>query len=200
MAYILGFIMADGSVSNTGSHYRLEIGLNIKDIAILEFIRSEIYPEAKFSYRNKPSKNSISNGVRVRFFSKELVSDLINLNVIPRKTGKEKLPEIPEEYFSDYLRGYFDGDGCIHSRRRKVNTWEHTVSIVCASKDFLEELRDKSEVNFGSIITDSSWYIWRFCKRDNVLCFRNYIYKNPGFSLSRKRDKLDLVKPLELKV
>jgi len=203
MAYVLGFIMADGSVRVT-HNYSLSIGLNIKDIEILEFIRNQIFPECKFDYRTKICKNSISRQVRLRIFSKKIVLDLINLNVIPRKTGKEKLPEIPEEYFSDYLRGYFDGDGCIHSRCRNIKAWEHTISLVCASKEFLTELQNKLYINIGSIINDSShknpFYRWRFSKRDNVIKFRDYIYKNPGFSLKRKKDKLDLVKPLEIKI
>jgi len=39
---------------------------------------------------------------------------LINLGVIPRKTYNLGEIKIPDEYFADFARGFFDGDGTVY--------------------------------------------------------------------------------------
>lgn len=59
-----------------------------------------------------------------------------NFNIVPQKTKILKFPrQIPEEFLPDYIRGYFDGDGCIS----QTNGYLH-ISFTSGSKIFLNEI------------------------------------------------------------
>lgn len=49
------------------------------------------------------------------------------------------IPNIPDEFFHAFVRGYFDGDGCVCLKSHKYLS----VSICCNSKVFLESLKEK---------------------------------------------------------
>jgi hypothetical protein len=62
-----------------------------------------------------------------------MVTDLINQGCIPRKTFKIDKPNIDEQYYQSFIRGYYDGDGNFFYNEK---TKQSVVTIVCASKNF----------------------------------------------------------------
>ena len=115
-AYILGFIYADGSVSERGN---LTICLSKKDIEILEFIKKELNYSGTISTK-LINKNEYS---LLNIVSKAMIIKLTELGIIPNKTyNSSRLPIVPKEYFNDMLRGYFDGDGSIYGDLNKGYT------------------------------------------------------------------------------
>ncbi|WP_369293538.1 LAGLIDADG family homing endonuclease [Alkalihalophilus lindianensis] len=61
-------------------------------------------------------------------------ADLIHLHGIkPNKFNTVEFPNVPDEYMSHFLRGYFDGDG-------HVNYKKYQVSFVCGSELFMNSL------------------------------------------------------------
>ena len=54
------------------------------------------------------------------------------------------VPEIPNKYIGDFIRGYFDGDGCVWSgiahKNRKKQTPAILVCFTSASFGFLSDL------------------------------------------------------------
>jgi hypothetical protein len=181
MAYILGFITADGNVCK--NKRTLSIDLAAKDIYVLEFIRSNICPAAKLSYRQSV------NSYRLRINSTELCNDLCGLGVIPNKTGKEYLPSVPGEFLGDYIRGLFDGDGWVFHRRNSIE-----CGICSASEIYLNQInvalgnmgkvRPKIKKNRINLL-----YQLDITKNDSIDKFKNIIYKSNGFCLLRKKDK-----------
>jgi intein/homing endonuclease len=70
--------------------------------------------------------------------------DLVSIGLTPNKSRRMKLPLIPEIFISDFIRGYFDGDGSIwsgltHSKRKK-KTSALLVCFTSASISFLSDL------------------------------------------------------------
>src|SRR5574343_154075 len=127
-SYILGFILADGSIQcrdykeskYSGYGYNIVINLHLKDIEILNFIKNEICPNNKiYIYKKIGSDNIYREQCKLSISSKELVYKIINLGIFPSKTGKETLPNIEEKYYPDLLRGFFDGDGSIYVGKQK---------------------------------------------------------------------------------
>ncbi|MBU4590569.1 MAG: hypothetical protein KKG01_06560 [Candidatus Omnitrophica bacterium] len=58
------------------------------------------------------------------------------------------LPKIPQERFNHFIRGYFDGDGCVSYgfyRRRGRNKKTFTIStyFISSSKEFLDNISKK---------------------------------------------------------
>lgn len=174
MAYILGFIVADGCLRNDGYYVKVEVKPD--DISLLEFICREITPNYQLKHTDR--------GTEVRWYpsSKVLKKDLMGLGVIPRKTGKEVVPEdLPDKYLWDFIRGYFDGDGSVE---------DCCVSITCNSLSFLEELREKTRLGRKPSL-DRMNYRWIIEEKCNLREFHNKLYATGKFHLERKKKLMD---------
>ncbi|HSI67640.1 MAG TPA: LAGLIDADG family homing endonuclease, partial [Planococcus sp. (in: firmicutes)] len=125
MAYILGFFMADGCIVND----QQTISFAQKEKYILEQIKEKLNSD-------HPIIQNPNTGVYVlNIHSKIMKSDLRSIYGITSKKSKElKFPNVPEEFISHFIRGYFDGDGY-------VNYKSFFVSIVGGSLKFMEELQ-----------------------------------------------------------
>ena len=112
MAYVLGFIVADGTLTPTrrGGYY-IEITSTDKDI--LYRIRDAFESDLRIGeYQSKDLR--CKRRYRLQIGSKEMFQDLERLGLTPRKSLTVRLPPVPSEHFASFLRGYFDGDGCVN--------------------------------------------------------------------------------------
>lgn len=203
MAYILGFTIADGCVlykgySNTfnGHGYSLRYHIHTKDKEILEFIKSELAPNNSIKeYVNTGNDGIVRRSANLIISSKILLDSLIKLNVSPNKTGNEKFPKnMPKEFFPDFLRGYFDGDGCLFVGTQKQNNkiyGLYNFKIVCANTKFLEQLKDGCG-NLGSKIFVGNDHCSRWqvgSKKDIQTIGKLMYYPDFPFALQRKYNK-----------
>lgn len=139
MACVLGFIFADGNVVKTkrGTHF---ITLYSADFDLLESMRDV------FGSEHAIQKRSVRSGevYRIQIGSKEWFSDLSQLGVVPGKTKRMQIPNIPSAYIGDFIRGYFDGDGNVWSgeihKSRKIKSRTLQVAFTSGSSIFLKEL------------------------------------------------------------
>lgn len=112
MAYILGLIITDGCISDTGV-----ISLCINDKELLEKVKKVLQSEHKIT----PSKHQ--KGLYYFHFAREkLATDLAKLGVFPRKSLTVRFPDVPKEYMADFIRGVFDGDGSVILNRKTKNS------------------------------------------------------------------------------
>lgn len=101
-----GFLASDGCVDSSN---RVRVYLHIKDIKQLE----------KFKvYIGKPHKIQVSEKYPDRcafeFTDKGYVEFLEeNFNITPNKSLNYEMPLLFDNQYPDFLRGLFDGDGCI---------------------------------------------------------------------------------------
>ena len=126
--YWAGFIAADGNISN--SRNLVSIHLSVEDYNHLEKFADEINFSGKIEKYDKDCRISISGT-----YYKEALSK--NFDIFPQKTKTIKISEkIPDEFLFDFLRGYFDGDGCI----TQSNGNPH-ISFTSGSLEFLQQLQ-----------------------------------------------------------
>lgn len=184
-AYILGFLYADGSVYRTN----LSISLSIKDIEIIKFIRKEL----EFGGEFKIFKVNELDYVRLSITSKKLVNDLEKLGVIKNKTYESKsLPEIPNEYLPDMIRGFFDGDGSISSSKSNNRAEEFCLTF-SSNIDVLEQVKNillEKNISSSKIRLrrkDSKFSGMLEIKGShNIEKFYNFVYNTNSFHLLRK--------------
>ena len=145
MAYILGFFTADGNMirNKRGAHF---ITIEITDKDILEKMRDAIGSNHKIGTRIKkfPEKKSY----RLQIGSKNIFNDLLKLGLTPNKSKTIDLPIVPDKYFSEFARGYFDGDGCVSygiydRKNRKSKNYLLVSRFSSGSKIFTESLLKK---------------------------------------------------------
>ena len=148
-AYFLGFIYADGSViyDNEKYRYKLVLKLHTKDNHILESLINYVDGEMDIWFDGQREM------CEVGFSGKKMVIDLIKLGVTPNKTFTLKYPNIDEKLEKHFLRGYFDGDGCIRtSFDKRDGTKRGDLRIVGGSLDMLNKLNERMNVLFGTNI------------------------------------------------
>ena len=203
MAYVLGFFMADGYivVNTRGSEY---FAIQIIDKNIIEKIKKNMDSEHKISKRTrKPNEQPI---YRLQIGSKEMCEDLRKLGVEELKTKTMRLPNIPDKYIKDFVRGYFDGDGnvwigLIH-KKRKTNMLTIQTAFTSCSVDFLIDLRNKlSGINLGEgslYKTQKNAYVLKYSVKNSVLLY-NLMYDNLKNTLFLKRKKDVFEKYLKIK-
>jgi hypothetical protein len=107
-AYWLGFITADGGVSNN----YLAVSQHINDASHLEMFRQSL----KIGNAVKPHGSS-SVWIQVR--SQHLCEALAHYGVVPRKSWIAKPADIDPQLARHYWRGLVDGDGSISWNRHK---------------------------------------------------------------------------------
>ena len=151
MAYLLGFIAADGSVSKEENG--IFIQLNEKDEELLEKIRKRVDS-------NHPIKHYLTNAgnptAKLSIWSSEWKKDLNVYNITPQKTFTLQPPTfLKKEYYIDYIHGYFDGDGCLYYNAEKYN---RNFEIVGVSKPVLDWIYEVMTNNYGIITTPVSHY------------------------------------------
>lgn len=178
MAYIFGLWCADGCIYG-GKMF--DITLHKKDKYILKKVAEELqYEGSLYDYVDKQAS-------RINFSCVVIYNDIIKLGGTERKSMTIEFPEVPKEYLPDFIRGYFDGDGCVMNlKNNRLNS-----AFTCGNKDFLkkllEVLKEEAGIEGGSF--DNSSYSLRFGKKDTIR-LGNYIYKdNPEIFLLRKREK-----------
>jgi len=184
MAYILGFILADGCIIKTKNKNQLILSFCIArfDKCILEFIRNEISPNRKI-YNSQTIKNkTLCYDCHLEFPSKILCTKLMQLGIRPRKTGKEILPKIPTKYKYSFLQGLFDGDGCI----TKSKCGQYKFSICSSNEKFLFNLK-KYYQNKGWVFYPKSGYgTWGMSSYKDIIWIFNKLYRNVKVILDRK--------------
>jgi intein/homing endonuclease len=195
-AYFLGFIAADGAIVNN----TLTITIHKKDIELLEKLKSEIGNLHNIqSINTKMSFDSTRrvNHVRYTLTNKDLISDLNNLGIFPKKslTISNIIQNIPYEFRDSFIIGYFDGDGCIvfppPSKKQtsvglKTYPTHRMIVSLRGTKEFLNGIADHLEINYK--IYFHKTHILCIRKKEYILRFFN-CYKNLNFYLKRKHDK-----------
>lgn len=123
-AYFLGFICADGWLTNQG---RLGIEVSKKDSEIIYWAKEQLQS-------NRPIYEK-ENSVGINVHSKKIFDTLCSYSIIPNKSLSLdiskviKLANISEKYIPSFLLGYFDGDGGIYKTKTYNTYYQYNCSI-----------------------------------------------------------------------
>lgn len=121
-----------------------------------------------------------------------ITENLINLGCVPNKSLILTFPteeQVPKNLQHHFIRGYFDGDGCVSFKDLKKNN----VLSVLGTKEFLEKYN--LFLNYNNIKTNkisnkkSKAFETRIYKKEMIIKFYNLCYKNSLIYLDRKKEK-----------
>jgi hypothetical protein len=191
MAYVLGFIFADGNIIYTKRNTWF-LSIQITDKEILEEIKKKMNSSHIISKRTKIENHK--QLYRLQIGSREICEDLIKLGVTERKSKIMEFPKIPQKYLTDFIRGYFDGDGGVWvGLKNKKNNKAFTMStyFTSGSEDFLVSLRNilkqKSMIG-GSLVKKTRGYDLKYSVKDSLLLFKIMYNSECRLFLKRKKD------------
>ena len=189
-AYWLGFLYADGCVRSPGKtkkHYTIEITLQNSDkrhlIKFLQFLQHE---------NTQPSLKVINgdNYWRVAVTNKHLWETLNEKGCGCKKSLVLKYPAfLPEDLHKHFIRGYFDGDGCISYQKNPL-TVSPRCSIISTSEfiSVLNNILKQQDIN-GPIRKDKRWTdntrVILFCSSSSYRLLK-WLYTDCSVYLDRK--------------
>lgn len=186
-AYVLGLFYSDGCNDILGN--KIILSLHKKDINLLNLVKSEMKTNQVLRLNE--------NCLNLVICSKRLCESLYKLGCVNKKSLVLKFPtkeHVPNHLINHFIRGYFDGDGCLHITK---NTGSPIVYIE-SSPFFLIGLQKiiKNKLNIvGRIKIRKDSKSQTFCISGVRKClkFLNFIYDNSNIYLERKRAKYNKV-------
>jgi len=181
-AYWLGFIYADGCV--TGNDLRID--LNKRDEQHLEKICPFLKTKRPLWHsRQRPSK------VLFKVGNRHLAQRLQSLGILPdRPNVNFAISQVPEQLYHHFIRGYFDGDGSAGRKQKRIRLCGQ-VDILSWTKDVLcSNTCAEGAMSIRPYKHTDKIVVIAFCG-NNMIEFRNYIYKDATIWMKRKREKAD---------
>lgn len=177
-AYWLGFFYADGYISDTRN--TIDLCLKESDKEHLNKFKNELNSNHKISIKSSTLKGEKFNSYRISIRSKKLNEDLKKHGCINSKSLICTFPDIDDNLLTHFIRGYFDGDGCIYFDKRSKNILPK-VNFSCGSIKFIESIKYILENKFdikSNLYNDRNIYSLRIYKKEDVIKFLNLLYKN----------------------
>lgn len=188
-AYILGFLYADGY--NYEKRGRVKLTLAKKDVDILHKIK-ECFKTNRplYSIENKDGCYE-----ELIFVNVKISDDLRKLGMVQAKTHILTFPDfLQEELIRHFIRGYFDGDGCLTGsyNKRCTTYFSWNVSII-GTTTFLDTigkiLKNKIDVNHNLTTrhkNSPNIKTLMFKGKNQISRFLDWIYEDSTIHLDRK--------------
>lgn len=204
-AYFLGFLIADGTISNDkGSIGRMGFLIQEEDRYILDTLKDCINStNSVYIRKNLQGAKCRKSQASLRWTSKHMLNTLMNeYNILPNKTMNINfifpIEKIPRSLLGAFVRGFIDGDGSFESHLSIF-----TPSIIGTSIQWIKQLGDIVSKETGLTYTiytikgkTCTHYTLRWsANRDNkfnkISKLYNFLYKDASIYLKRKLNKIE---------
>lgn len=183
-AYFLGLLFADGC--NVISERKTRLTVQTEDNYILDVFKKHLLLNKPVSHKEKYSVLAIN--------SPQISKDLFKLGCTNKKSLTLKFPKkVPIRLMRHFIRGYFDGDGCIslgvggfHFNMVSTTSFLNEVQKIFCKKLGLSKTKFQSAKN-------PKVKILKYSGRINCLKIKLYLYKDATIFLKRKFNKFNSI-------
>lgn len=207
-AYILGLFYSDACITND----YLIFGQVACRKELVEKVNKALSSTYPVRY------NAKRNFYLFRIKNKMLTTRLKELGCVEKKSLilKFSIKIVPEQFMHSFIRGYFDGDGCIWEGKRKIMTVKdlsrkegkrdriiHNVKFtITGNTSFISELQNylikqlsfnKNKLNFSKAKDTKHICTLEYSGRKQILAFYNYLYKDCSICEQNKKDKFEKI-------
>lgn len=163
-----------------------------------KYILEKILKSMNSTHRLFGSK--IHNCFTFQIGSKIIVDDIKRLGGKCKKSLISKFPYVPKEYLPDFIRGLWDGDGCItFTKFRKCYTSNFVTGSKAFAYKFFDVLRSEIPETKGIVYESPSsskrkntLYSILFGKNDTIRLGKYMYQNNPSLFLFRKFEKFNI--------
>lgn len=181
--YWAGFIAADGCI--TKETETLKICLHYDDTNHLEKFKEFVGSEHTISSNTDKYYRS-----EIGFKNKRITEDLKTyFNITPVKSLTYQMPSLEKEQVRHFLRGYFDGDGCIcESFSNKASKTATLYTTVTGSNDFIGSLSALLQNLLsieGSVQLKDKVSVIKYNTRKSIVLL-DFLYRDSSIYLDRK--------------
>jgi len=202
-AYFLGLMWADGSVSEnhysrkakrseSKKTYRARLGL--KDRDHLELVARRLNLSGTVTESAPGFYECCCGGT-------EMSRRLMDAGIIPNKsTLNPPMPQVPDEVFHHFVRGWFDGDGSVGLYFNSTTERWRCVWTIYGSREACFDLSLKlSKYDFLVSPYQKTSKLWevRFADSIVILDLVNWMYRDAdGLYLDRKKEVSDQIRAI----
>ena len=195
-AYAIGLIATDGNVRGSGRH----VSFVSKDREQIKNFLLSLSIESKVDKTFSGYKGAWA--YRIQFGDVLFCNFLKSIGIYPAKSLTMGKLKIPEEYFFDFLRGCFDGDGCSYSYwdPRWKSSFMFYIGFASGSISFvtwLQSIIAKFSSLYGHVSAhrkkggENNYYQLR-CSKYEAMKLARLMYKNKrSIKLTRKYLKIE---------
>lgn len=189
-AYWLGIMYSDGCVCERKNE-KYSISLEMIDEEHVEKFRDALDAVAhKISVINHKNFANAKLSYAIHIWDNKMAKDLIGLGCVPRKSFiLSRIPNIPQEFVYDFIRGFVDGDGCL-CYNKSNNTY--AFKLTGASPLFLQEIMQALSIDKLSLnkCTETSYQVTSG-KREDIyrILTKLYEHSTDATRLNRKYQK-----------
>lgn len=195
-AYLLGQIYGDGCNNCKIGGYKVTLSSINTDTETYTKL-AKLFPFLKLK-----TYKSHGNMIYLENHEKSLCLDLQKFGMMSPKTPKDKtgefhFPELREDLYPHFIRGYFDADGTAYFPTRKRSRNNLHIEFGCSTPNFLKRIQEVLKNNG----IEFKWYerdkkagngkLYHSCtilssNQENSRKFADFIYKNATIYLQRK--------------
>lgn len=178
---------SDGSVSKN------QFYLKLKDEDIINRFKVALNSSAPIQRRYNGGYESYC----LTISSKKSCNNLIHWGCVPNKTKVIQLPNLREDLYRHFIRGFFDGDGCLSIDSKLYHC---RFDLTSASKVFLEQLRPiitNIALTNGGLNKEKLYDVWHLqYSGKQVVQILDWLYSNTTLYLKRKYEKYLILKSI----
>jgi hypothetical protein len=189
-AYLLGLYFSDGCISPK----RNAVQIGMQDLDVIKKVKNALEYTGPINERVEYN-NHIHYILNIS--SKQMVKNLIRMGCVERKSLILKFPHeyIPKNLISHFLRGVFDGDGCIHrcKQKNKFKKENRYILSLVGTKDMCNGF--KFYLNVGNFTKHNKYdnekntYRWQIGNKKDVEKCLISMYKDATIYMDRKYAK-----------
>lgn len=196
LAYVLGWIASDGCIVKNS----VKLSLQVSDKPILECLK-------KLTGHTRTVEDTSQYDTRTLktyhhavlcWHSKALVQILATYGLGPRKSLTLEYPSLPDDMQASFVRGFFDGDGCI-SKMAGANG-NYRISF-CGPRTYLEALRAvinaQNKLDTGSITQNKNIAVLAYTGRRSAETILRWMYETSTHDTRLQRKYLKYMLALD---
>ena len=203
-AYWLGFLTADGWINKNDKNNAGVTGIELQysDINHLKKFNKSIGGNYKITDRWKSCPISTKDKEKkhhlccVRIFSLTMYNSLVNKGFTKDKSFDYHVPGLRDDLIKHYVRGYFDGDGCLCFTNQSFH-----INFITASKmlnDDISKILKLENFHFteSNYLNDYNTTMYKIDihRQQDKINFLDWIYQDANIYLDRKYKKYLKVK------
>ena len=203
-AYWLGFLTADGWINKNDKNNAGVTGIELQygDINHLKKFNKSIggnyqitdrWRSCHISTKDKEKKHHMCC---IRIFSLTMYNSLVNKGFTKDKSFDYYIPNLRDDLIRHYVRGYFDGDGCLCFTNQSFH-----INFITASKmlnDDISKILKLENFHFteNNYLNDYNTTMYKIDihRQHDKINFLDWIYKDSNIYLDRKYKKYLKVK------
>lgn len=202
-AYWLGFLYADGYIVQTKEKSKIRLGIQSRDEEHLQKFLESLKSNYKICHSRKIMDGKEYYLSFVDIVSVKMVKDIIALGCTPCKTFTQIFPSddiVPKKFQLAFIRGFFDGDGCITKTKDKYKKIDGTQRdnyrlFFMGTENMISHIKQILNLSSNRIYKEGKVYkVYVYGNKKTYQILSEYIYKDATIYLERKYKKF-----LELK-